>query len=147
MCKNLEQVLLGIDHSIKILTVPTLGFYTQHHFPFPFCPSPCLLHLYINTTLSTASFSSPGPGIGSGFVHGVLLEADKSLSPYSFRKQINFGMRQRCESSSALGRSDPVTLTLSLGSKEPFCRWAVLWSHSPAKPNSWVTRLFPELLD
>lgn len=119
VCKNLEQSLLGAkrqletDHSIKILPVSTLGFYTQHHFPFPFCPSPPLLHLYINTTLNTARFSSPRPGIGSGFARSVLLEADKSLSPYSFRKQINFGMGQKCGSS--LGRNDPITSHSVLG--------------------------------
>lgn len=64
-----------------------LGFYIQHYFPFLFCPSPPLLHLYINT----ASLSSPGPGMGSGFVHGVLFEADKSLPPYSLESKLTLG--------------------------------------------------------
>lgn len=144
-CKNLEQFLLGIDHSIKILTIPTLGFHTQHHFPFPFCPSPSLLHLHINTPLSTASFSSPEPGIGTGFEQGVLLETDKSPSPYSFRKQVNFRMGQRCESTSTQAEVIPKPLMVSLGSKEPFCKWAVVWSHNPAECG--VTWLLPEHSD
>lgn len=56
--------------------------------------------------------------MGSGFVHGVLSEADKSLLPYSFRKQINFEMGQRCESISTLGRSDPINSHTLLGQQE-----------------------------
>lgn len=69
--------------------------------------------------------------MGSWFVHCVLLEADKSLS-----KQINFGMGQRCESSSTLGTNDPTTSHTVLGQQG-----ALLWS-----AKCWV-RLFPEHLD
>lgn len=94
VCKDLEKGLLGMEGqlqnelSINILTVPTQPWPVASP-PISLLSISLSLHLYVSPTLSTASYFSPKPEVVSGCVHCGCLTADKSISSYSLRKQMN----------------------------------------------------------